>query len=368
MYNSSVNTINFTYSPIASVDWSFSESCRKHLCTKCIPPYAMGQLENTAVRIACISHSLAPDLGTPYVIIAAGDHGVYEQGVSFAPQDVTWQHSINIAHGGGVCGLFARKYGLPLTVCDVGVKHDFSAADGIRNCKVVQGSKDLSREAAMSLDECRQALEHGRDMVAEISREGFKTLILGEMGIGNTTPASALTCALLGLSAEKCVGCGTGMSQKALANKREVVSLGVARCARENDPLRLLAELGGYELAFMTGAMLEAAGRGMILILDGFIVSASALVAHAVDARVSDHMIASHCSNEPGHAMQLQHLGLEPLLRVGMCLGEGSGAIIAWPLVEASVALLTELNSFAEGGLDNASDAILGAKAKDEGV
>ena len=356
----------FCYSEPKPIDRAVEAAAWQRLDQKCMPPRAMGLLERVAVRIAVIQNTVSPRLTNPEVFIAAGDHGVMAHQVSFSPQDISWQHSINMAGGGGLCGLFAKKYGMPLRVFDVGVKHDFAPEDGVVDCKVAYGTEDMTVRPAMTVEQCLKAMSAGRDQVAAAADRGCSSIIFGEMGIGNTTPAAALTMAVLHQPVEKCVGSGTGMGPKALEHKRGVVKSAVdlhndGKCS----PVELMARLGGYELAFIMGGMLEAAGRGMFILLDGFIVTAAALLAHMLDERVCDYMVACHVSNEPGHALQLEHLGLEPILRAGFCLGEGSGAILAWPMVKAAVDILNEMNSYDESCLDNATEALNQAKAQD---
>ncbi len=354
-----------TFTPCNEYDKGFADKAWAHLDTKCMPPRAMGKLERAAVKIACIQQSLKPDIGIPAVLIGAGDHGVLAQKVSFAPKSTSWQHSINMVNGGGVAGLFTRKYGMKFVLCDVGVDHDFSPADGVADCKVAYGTQDFTQGPAMTMEQCLKAMEHGCVQVAKLADAGAKSIIFGEMGIGNTTPASALTMAVLRQPVEVCVGGGTGMGANALRHKQEVVAQAVNINEGWKDGYELMARLGGFELAFMAGGMLEAAGRGLVILLDGFIVTAAALVADMIEPSVRDYMIACHVSKEPGHGLQLAHLGLEPLLAMEMCLGEGSGAIIAWPVVSAALAIFNEVNSFDEGHLDNAADAINDAKRSD---
>ncbi|MBQ7568068.1 nicotinate-nucleotide--dimethylbenzimidazole phosphoribosyltransferase [bacterium] len=363
-----VERCGFAYTEPRPVAEAAAEAAWKRLDQKCMPPRAMGLLERIAVRIAAIQGTAAPQLTNPTVFIAAGDHGVMAHNVSFSPQAITWQHSINMAKGGGMCGLFARKYSMPLCVFDVGVNHDFAPEDGVINCKVAYGTEDMASVAAMSDEQCLKAMEWGRIKVAELAASGCNCIIFGEMGIGNTTPASAITMAVLRQPVEKCVGSGTGMGPKALEHKRQIVKQAVElhTQGRECSAVELMARLGGYELAFMMGGMLEAAGQGMVILLDGFIVTAAALLANMLDDRLSSYLLACHVSNEPGHSLQLASLGLEPLLRAGLCLGEGSGAIVAWPLIKASVDILNEMNSYDEGCLDNATEALQQAKAQDE--
>ena len=364
-----VERFGFAYTEPRTLSNEAADAAWKRLEQKCMPPRALGLLERVAVRIAAVQNTAAPRLSEPAVLIAAGDHGVMAHQVSFSPKAVTWQHSINMAGGGGLSGLFARKYNMPLRVFDVGVDHDFAPGDGVVGCKTAYGTEDMLEKPAMTVQQCLTAMSAGRDQTAAVLENGCDCVIFGEMGIGNTTPASALTMAVLRQPVEVCVGSGTGMGPKALEHKRRVVSQAVTlHTSAPCSPVELMARLGGYELAFIAGGMLEAAGRGAVILLDGFIVTAAALIADMIDERVRGYMIACHVSKEPGHALQLEHLGLEPILRAELCLGEGSGAILAWPLVKASLDILNEMNSFDEGKLDNAAEALQRAKAQDSSL
>ncbi|MBQ7501100.1 nicotinate-nucleotide--dimethylbenzimidazole phosphoribosyltransferase [bacterium] len=355
----------FTYTPIKPVNFRFAEKCWEHLNKKSIPPRSMGMLEDTAVRVACIQQSLRPDLGLPPAVIAAGDHGVYAQKVSLAPQDVTWQHSLSMVKGGGVAGLFAKRHGLQFLLIDVGVKHDFGPDEGIIDNKVVRGTKDISLEAGMSREECLRCFEHGRDCVRSLAAQGHKAVIFGEMGISNTTPSAALTGHILKLPAEAVVGEGTGLSPKALESKRSVVRRIMQLHAQSGDPIDLMANMGGAELAFIAGGALEAAGQGMAIILDGVIVTAAVLVSALIDPNVKNYLIAAHQSNEPAHRLQLEYLQLTPLLQLGLCLGEGSGAILAWPLIKEALEIFNDVTSCEDEGLGDVAGAILGAKERE---
>ncbi|MGI5842955.1 MAG: nicotinate-nucleotide--dimethylbenzimidazole phosphoribosyltransferase [Candidatus Xenobium sp.] len=344
---------------------TLEEAAWQHLDRKTMPPRALGALERLAVRIACLQGTLSPSLNKPVMLLAAGDHGVATRGVSFSPREVTWQHSLNLARGGGATGLFCRLHGIDLMLCDVGVDHEFLPQDGIVDCKVTRGTRDLSQEPAMSLQECLAAMSWGRRKVAEVARAGSNVVLFGEMGIGNTTPASALVAALTGLPLDQCVGAGTGMGPAALEHKRKVIQDALALHGPPSDPLEAMTCLGGLELAFMTGGALAAAEHGMLILLDGFIVTSSLLVASRMDPRVCRHIVACHVSAEPAHRACLQQMGLEPLLDLGMRLGEGSGAALAWPLVRAAVEMFNNMTSFSEGGVVDAVTPIQQALARE---
>jgi len=348
-----------------SQDSELEQAAWKHLDRKTMPPRALGALERLAVRIACAQGTLTPTLERPVLLLAAGDHGVATRGVTFSPREVTWQHSLNLARGGGAAGLFCRMHGIELVVCDVGVDHDFTPQDGLVDCKVRRGTRDLSVEPAMSLPECLAAMAWGRQQVTEAARRGSNAILFGEMGIGNTTPASALVCALTGLPPSQCVGAGTGMGPAALENKCRVVEAALALHGTPADPVEMMACLGGLELAFLTGAALAATDLGMLILLDGFIVTASLMVAHRMNPRVADHTVACHVSAEPAHRHCLQQMGLEPLLDLGLRLGEGSGAALAWPLVRAAVEMFNSMTSFSEVGVTDAVTPIRQALARE---
>ena len=262
-------------------------------------------------------------------------------------------------------GLFCRLHGIDLVVCDVGVDHDFAPEDGLVDCKVRRGTRDLASEPAMTRQEVLTAMAWGRQQVAEAARKGSNAILLGEMGIGNTTTASALVSALTGLPTLESVGAGTGMGPAALERKRQVVEAALALHGQPADPVETLACYGGLELAFLTGAALAAAEFGMLVLLDGFIVTASVMVAHRMDPRVANHAVACHVSAEPAHRYCLQQMRLEPLLDLGLRLGEGSGAALAWPLVRAAVEMFNSMTSFSEVGVTDAVAPIRQALARE---
>ena len=354
--------MNFTYSPVQPLDREWPERCWQYLNRKSIPPRSLGYLEEIAVQVATIQRTLEPDLGHPSVVIAAGDHGVYAEKVSYAAQEVTWQHSLALARGEGAACLLARQYDLPCQVVDVGVKYDFPVQSGILNCKVVWGTENIALQPGMSVAQTLQAMDYGRDFVRLLALAGQKGIILGEMGIANTTPAAALTAHLLGLTPQEVVGEGTGLSPAALENKRQVVGRILARHKGIEDPIEVMAAMGGAELAFIAGAALEAAGQGLVVLVDGVIVTAALLVAQRIDAGLSSYPIAGHQSPEPAHKLQLEALGLRPILKLGMRLGEASGALVAWPIVRSALTIFRELSTCAEEGMGEVAADILAAK------
>ncbi len=317
------------------------------------PLGALGQLEQLALQIGRIQKTLTPALANPQILVFAGDHGAAKAGVSAYPQDVTWQMVENFLAGGAAINVFATHNGLGLRVIDAGVAHDFGARDGLVDAKVGPGTRNYIEEPAMSAHECAAALVKGAEIARKLADEGCNVLGFGEMGIGNTASASLITHVLTGASLDDCVGRGTGLDDAGLARKRDLLAQAVARAAlpADADPMNVLAEFGGFEIVMMAGAMLGAAERGMTLLIDGFIVTSALLAASRIAPAIREYCIFCHRSAEPGHLAQLAELQADPLIDLGLRLGEGTGAALAWPLVSASVAFLNEMASFASAGV-----------------
>lgn len=317
------------------------------------PLGALGQLEQLALQIGRIQKTLTPALANPQILVFAGDHGAAKAGVSAYPQDVTWQMVENFLAGGAAINVFAKHNGLGLRVIDAGVAHDFGARDGLVDAKVGPGTRNYIEEPAMSAHKCAAALVKGAEIARKLADEGCNVLGFGEMGIGNTASASLITHVLTGASLDDCVGRGTGLDGAGLARKRDLLAQAVARAAlpADADPMNVLAEFGGFEIVMMAGAMLGAAERGMTLLIDGFIVTSALLAASRIAPAIREYCIFCHRSAEPGHLAQLAELQADPLIDLGLRLGEGTGAALAWPLVSASVAFLNEMASFASAGV-----------------
>ncbi len=317
------------------------------------PLGALGQLEQLALQIGRMQKTLTPALTSPQILVFAGDHGAAKAGVSAYPQDVTWQMVENFLAGGAAINVFAKHNGLGLRVIDAGVAHDFGARDGLVDAKVGPGTRNYIEEPAMSAHECAAALVKGAEIARKLADEGCNVLGFGEMGIGNTASASLITHTLTGALLEDCVGRGTGLDDAGLARKRDLLAQAVARAAlpADADPMNVLAEFGGFEIVMMAGAMLGAAERGMTLLIDGFIVTSALLVASRIAPAIRDYCVFCHRSAEPGHLAQLAELHADPLIDLGLRLGEGTGAALAWPLVSAAVAFLNEMASFASAGV-----------------
>jgi nicotinate-nucleotide--dimethylbenzimidazole phosphoribosyltransferase len=307
------------------------------------PQGSLGALESLALRLGLILGTGQPELREPQLVVFAGDHGLAARGVSAFPSDVTWQMVNNFLAGGAAVSVLARQHGLNLSVVDCGVRHDFAPQPGLLLRKIAPGTADASQGRAMTREQCDRAMANGCELVRALPGNA---LLLGEMGIGNTSAASLLLARLADLPLEECVGAGTGLDEAGIRRKREVLAQVLALHPGAREPLDALAAFGGFEIATMVGAVLQAAEERRVIVVDGFITGAAVLVAKALDAKVTQRCIFAHRSGERGHALMLRHLGAQPLLDLGLRLGEGSGAALAWPLLLSACAVLREMASF----------------------
>lgn len=329
-------------------------SLRRKIDRKTKPVGALGRLEGLALRIGLMQQRLDPVLSNPHMLVFAADHGIAKDGVSAFPQEVTWQMVENFLAGGAAINVFARQNGFALTVVDVGVAHDLPARERLIDAKVAAGTKNCLEQPAMTAQQCAQAIACGADIVRRLASDGCTVVGFGEMGIGNTSAASLLTHALTGVPLTDCIGRGTGLDDASLARKRALLAQAWERFAStgvEPAPLTVLTEFGGFEIAAMVGAMLAAAEARMVLLIDGFIVSSAALIASRLAPAVRDYAVFCHRSSEPGHRALLQAMDGQPLLDLGLRLGEGTGAALAYPLVRAAVGFLNEMASFESAGV-----------------
>ncbi|MDR6535431.1 nicotinate-nucleotide--dimethylbenzimidazole phosphoribosyltransferase [Variovorax soli] len=337
---------------VESIDDAALAARLQHLLDhKTKPLGALGRLEALGLRLGLILGSEAPAFSAPQMLVCAGDHGLAARGVSAYPSDVTWQMVENFLDGGAAVSVLARQHGLALTVVDCGVRHDFALAgprEGLRILKIAPGTADASAGPAMSIAQCREAIANGMALVRELPGNA---LLLGEMGIGNTSAASLLLARLAGQDIDACTGSGTGLDAAGLARKRGLLREVLALHADAGTPLTALAAFGGFEIATLVGAVLQAAEERRVIVVDGFIASAAVLVAQALRPHVAQRCVAAHESAEPGHRLLLEALGLEPLLKLDLRLGEGSGAALAWPLLDSACRILREMASFESAGV-----------------
>ena len=341
---------------IVAPDRGLAVTLQQKIDEKTKPLGALGQLETLAMRIGLIQQSLNPQFVQPHLLVFAGDHGAARSGVSAYPQDVTWQMVENFLAGGAAINVFARQNDIYLAIIDAGVAHDFGRRNGLINAKVAPGTANYIEQPAMTMEQCALAIQRGAEISRNLAANGCNLVGFGEMGIGNTASAALLTHCLTGSPLTGCVGRGTGLDDTGLARKKALLEQALTRyhsAGGNDDPLNVLAEFGGFEIAMLVGAMLGAAEAKMTLLIDGFIVGSAALTAARLAPPLLDYSVFCHCSAEPGHAAQLQALGVEPLLDLGLRLGEGTGAALAWPLVRAAAGFLNEMASFASAGVSD---------------
>lgn len=321
------------------------------------PPGSLGRLEEVARRLAAIQKTVKPVVGRKRLFTFAGDHGVTEEGVSAFPREVTPQMVLNFLRGGAAINVLTRHVGAESVVVDMGVDYDFGGAAGLVDAKVARGTRNLARGPAMTRGEALQALATGVRLASAAREEGVSLAGIGEMGIGNTTPASALLAAFTGLDPDEVVGRGTGVDDEGLRRKAEVVRRGLeVNRPDPSDPLDVLAKLGGFEIAGMAGLCLGGAAAGLPVVVDGFIATAAALVATRLAPAAADYLFLSHLSQERAHIRLVEHLGQRPLLVLDLRLGEGTGAALAMGIIEASAKILSEMATFSEAGVSNRED------------
>ncbi|WP_457336992.1 nicotinate-nucleotide--dimethylbenzimidazole phosphoribosyltransferase [Rhizobacter sp. P5_C2] len=334
-------------------DAALAQRLQQRLDRKTKPQGSLGRLESLALQLGLVQRSEAPRLDRPQMLVFAGDHGLAARGVSAFPSDVTWQMVENFLAGGAAVSVLARQHGLALTVVDAGVAHDFAPRVGLIDRKIARGTADALTGPAMSEAQCQQALAAGMAVVHELPGNA---VLLGEMGIGNSSSAALLLARLSGQPIDACVGRGTGLDDAGLARKRTVLAQVLERHAGATQPLQALSAFGGFEIAMLAGAALQAAAERRVVVVDGFIASAAVLVATRLVPALAGYCVLAHRSAEPGHVLMVRELGGEPLLDLGLRLGEGSGAALAWPLLESAVRVLAEMASFESAGVSDRSE------------
>ncbi len=341
--------------PIAPIaDAALQARLQHRINNKTKPLGALGRLESLALQLGLIQRSETIDLRAPQMLVFAADHGIAAEGVSAFPQAVTVQMVANMLAGGAAVNVFAHQHGFALQVVDAGVAAELAPHPQLQQRKIALGTRNAAREAAMSASEAEAALRAG---MASVRTLPGNVIAFGEMGIANTSAAAMLLSRLAGVSIADATGRGTGLDDAQLAHKQGVLTRALNLHANAFGPLEALAALGGFEIAMMAGAMLQAASERRVLIVDGFISGAAAMVARALRKDVLDYMVFAHHSSEHGHRAMLAHLGAEPLLSLELRLGEGTGALLAWPLVQSAAAFLNEMASFESAGVSGREDA-----------
>ena len=314
------------------------------------PKGSLGRLEELALQICLIQQTLEPSLAHPCHLLLGGDHGIEREGVSVSPREVTWQQMMNFTHGGGGVNMFCRQHGFKLRIVDVGVDYDLSHTPGILDRKIAWGTKNFLYEPAMSEAEFDQAIQTGSDLADDCIAEGCRVLCIGEMGIANTSPSSIWMHLFTGIPLKACIGAGAGLNTPGIQHKYDILNQAVAKFLCEHAPLTsppsVLSYFGGFEMTAAIGAMLKAAEKHLVILVDGFIMTACALAAIQLYPAAKDYMIFTHCGDESGHQRMLNAMGAKALLQLGLRLGEGTGALCAFPIIDSAVRMINEMNNF----------------------
>jgi len=329
-------------------------SLRDKIDHKTKPLGSLGQLEDLALKIGLIQNTESPQLKNPHIVVFASDHGITAEGVSTYPCEVTYQMVMNFLNKGAAINVFCQQNDIAIKIVDAGVQCDLPPHDDLINAKIAKGTKSFLNESAMSLQECQQGIDKGADIVLSINQQGCNVIGFGEMGIGNTTSASILMSQICRYPISECIGRGTGLDDAQLGKKLSVCEKAISNHQGiTDDPVGILSTFGGFEIAMICGAMLQAAEKRMVILVDGFISSAAFLVAYSIDQNVKDYAIFCHQSDESGHAKMLEYLKVKPILDLGMRLGEGTGAAMAYPIIQSAVQFLNEMASFESAGVSD---------------
>ena len=314
------------------------------------PKGSLGRLESLAMQVCLVQQTFTPSLAHPCHLLLGGDHGIEREGVSVSPREVTWQQMINFTRGGGGVNMFCRQHGFKLRIVDVGVDYDLSAVPGIINRKIARGTKNFLYEPAMTEEEFDKAIGVGASLVDDCVADGCRVLSIGEMGIGNTSPSSIWMSLFCNIPLDECIGAGAGLDTPGIRHKREVLQQALSNYQSHLSPLTShlspLIYFGGFEMIAAIGAMLRAAEQHLIILVDGFIMTACALAACRLYPDAQSYMIFCHSGDESGHRRMLEAMGAEPLLSLGLRLGEGTGALCAFPIVDSAVRMINEMNNF----------------------
>ena len=315
------------------------------------PKGSLGRLEEMALQIALIQQTLTPALHKPQNIIFAADHGIVDEGVSLSPKEVTWQQLSNFLHGGAGVNFLCRQHGFELKIVDAGVDYDLPYEKGIIDMKVRRGTRNYLYEAAMTKEEMKLCIERGVEVVRRCHEEGSNVLSFGEMGIGNTSSSSLWMTYFTGIPLEQCVGAGSGLNQQGIRHKYEVLKRSMENYNGDGSATDIIRYFGGLEMVMAVGAMLQAAELKMLILVDGFIMTNCMLAAMQLCPAVKDYAIFGHCGDESGHKLILEYMQAKPLINLGLRLGEGTGAICAYPLVDSAVRMINEMDNFAHASI-----------------
>ena len=346
---------------IEPLDTSLQSAIQQKIDNLNKPKGSLGRLEELALQVCLIQQTLSPSLAHPCHLLLGGDHGIEREGVSVSPREVTWQQMINFTRGGGGVNMFCRQHGFKLRIVDVGVDYDLSNVEGIIDRKIGRGTRNFLYEPAMTDEEFDQAIAVGASLVDDCIAEGCRVLSIGEMGIANTSPSSIWMHLFGNIPLADCIGAGAGLDTPGIRHKYEVLSQALSRHQSSLSPLTSFSDrgqsvalrtllplriFGGFEMVAAIGARLRAAEQHLVVLIDGFIMTACAIAAIRLYPASQDYMIFTHCGDESGHQRMLDIVKAKPLLHLGLRLGEGTGALCAFPIVDSAVRMMNEMNNF----------------------
>lgn len=310
------------------------------------PKGSLGMLETLAMQIGLIQQTPSPKLSSPHNVLFAADHGIIEEGVTVSPKEVTWQQLSHFSHGGAGINFLCNQHGFKLVLVDAGVDYDIPSGRGIIDMKVRRGTDNFLHGSAMTSEELDLCIERGASVVRDIYASGCNIISFGEMGSGNTSPSSMWMHLFTGIPLDKCIGAGAGLSNSGISHKLDVLTRALSGYKGGDSVEEKMAWFGGFELAMAVGGMLQAAELGMVIIVDGFIMTSCMLAASKLYPAVMDYAVFGHQGDESGHKLMLEAMGANPLLHLSLRLGEGSGAVCAYPIIESAVRMINEMDSF----------------------
>ncbi len=346
--------IQETIKKIITIKADFAEIAQKRLDNLIKPQGSLGRLEEFAKKLVAITENLMPELNKKVIFTFVGDHGVTDEGVSAYPKEVTKQMVFNFLRGGAGINVLARHAGAEVVVVDIGVDYEFENLDGLISKKVVMGTKNMRKGPAMTRQEALRCIEVGMDLANEYALKGYKIFGTGDMGIGNTTPSSAIAAVLTGKSVSEVTGRGTGIGDDVLMKKIRVIEDAIyLNKPSTSDPIDVLSKVGGAEIGGIAGLIIGAASQKIPVVIDGFISTAGALIAYCLEPKTKDYMIAAHISVEIGHKALLEKIGLRPIFDLDLRLGEGTGSALAMLMIEAGLKIYKEMATFSEAGVSN---------------
>lgn len=332
---------------IVATDRSIESEIEDKIDNLTKPKGSLGRLEELAKQTCLIQHTLSPELKAPHNVLFAGDHGILEEGVSVSPKEVTWQQLSHFSKGGAGINFLCEQHGFKLVLVDAGVDYDIPAGHGIINMKVGRGTRNFLHGPAMTREEMDLCIERGAKVVRDIKEStGCNVISFGEMGSGNTSPSAVWMHLFAGIDLEKCIGAGAGLDTPGIRHKYEVLNRAVINYKGEDDAASKIAWFGGYEMVMALGAMLQAAELGMLILVDGFIMTSVILAATQFYPEILDYAIFGHQGDESGHKLMLEAMGVKAILHLDLRLGEGSGAVCAYPIVESAVRMINRMDSF----------------------